>query len=230
MELWAAIVEAFSLLLSGDADLVEIIILSLQVSLTAVLLATIIGVPLGAVLASKAFPFRAAIIAVLNTLMGLPPVVVGLIVYMFLSRSGPLGILSLLYTPTAMIIAQFILVLPIIAALTRHALRALDADYKPLFIMLAVPLHRRIITLIADGRYLLLTAILAGLGRAMAEVGAVMIVGGNINHFTRVMTTAITLETSKGELALALALGFVLLALTLIINALVSILDRGGPA
>ena len=230
MELWAAIVEAFSLLLSGDADLVEIIILSLQVSLTAVLLATIIGVPLGAVLASKVFPFRAAIIAVLNTLMGLPPVVVGLIVYMFLSRSGPLGILSLLYTPTAMIIAQFILVLPIIAALTRHALRALDADYKPLFIMLAVPLHRRIITLIADGRYLLLTAILAGLGRAMAEVGAVMIVGGNINHFTRVMTTAITLETSKGELALALALGFVLLALTLIINALVSILDRGGPA
>jgi tungstate transport system permease protein len=162
-----------------------------------------------------------------NTLMGLPPVVVGLVVYMMISRSGPLGVLELLYTPTAMIIAQLILVTPIITALTRQSLSRLNDDYQPMFFMLGLSPWRRMRTLIYDGGMDLVTALLAGLGRAMAEVGAVMIVGGNINHFTRVMTTTITLETSRGHLSTALALGAVLLTMTLIINALVAILSGG---
>ena len=158
------------------------------------------------------------LVGLVNALMGLPPVVVGLAVYMMISRSGPLGVLDLLYTPTAMIIAQVILVTPIITALTRAALARIHKDYTPLFRMLGIAPMRRMLTLIRDGWVELLTALLAGLGRAMAEVGAVMIVGGNINHFTRVMTTSITLETSRGALAMALALGGVLLVLTLLIN------------
>jgi len=226
MELLIAIKQAFVLLATGDADLYEVIFLSLKVNLTAVGLAAAIGLPLGALLATTKFPGHSALVALINTLMGLPPVVVGLFVYMMISRSGPLGVLELLYTPTAMIVAQMILVTPIITALSRQALARIHADYQPLFIMLGLPPRKRMMTLIKDGWVDLLTALLAGLGRAMAEVGAVMIVGGNINHFTRVMTTSITLETSRGNLATALSLGVVLLFMTLMINALVVTLGR----
>jgi tungstate transport system permease protein len=199
----------------------------LQVNLSAVALAAFIGFPLGALLATSRFIGRGFINMMVNTLMGLPPVVVGLLVYMMISRSGPLGVLELLYTPTAMIIAQLILVTPIITALTRQSLSRLNDDYQSMFFMLGLSPWRRMRTLIYDGGMDLVTALLAGLGRAMAEVGAVMIVGGNINHYTRVMTTTITLETSRGHLSTALALGAVLLTMTLIINALVAILSGG---
>ncbi|MBT6257847.1 MAG: ABC transporter permease [Alphaproteobacteria bacterium] len=227
MEILRALSEAFGLLLTGDQALYEIIFLSLQVNLSAVALAALIGFPLGALLATSRFIGRGFINTMVNTLMGLPPVVVGLVVYMMISRSGPLGVLELLYTPTAMIIAQLILVTPIITALTRQSLSRLNDDYQPMFFMLGLSPWRRMRTLIYDGGMDLVTALLAGLGRAMAEVGAVMIVGGNINHFTRVMTTTITLETSRGHLSTALALGAVLLTMTLIINALVAILSGG---
>jgi tungstate transport system permease protein len=213
--------------LTGDQALYEIIFLSLQVNLSAVALAALIGFPLGALLATSRFIGRGFINMMVNTLMGLPPVVVGLLVYMMISRSGPLGVLELLYTPTAMIIAQLILVTPIITALTRQSLSRLNDDYQSMFFMLGLSPWRRMRTLIYDGGMDLVTALLAGLGRAMAEVGAVMIVGGNINHYTRVMTTTITLETSRGHLSTALALGAVLLTMTLIINALVAILSGG---
>jgi tungstate transport system permease protein len=213
--------------LTGDQALYEIIFLSLQVNLSAVALAALIGFPLGALLATSRFIGRGFINMMVNTLMGLPPVVVGLLVYMMISRSGPLGVLELLYTPTAMIIAQLILVTPIITALTRQSLSRLNDDYQSMFFMLGLSPWRRMRTLIYDGGIDLMTALLAGLGRAMAEVGAVMIVGGNINHYTRVMTTTITLETSRGHLSTALALGAVLLTMTLIINALVAILSGG---
>jgi tungstate transport system permease protein len=212
---------AASLILDADADLVEIIGLSLQVSISAVVLAALIGFPLGALTAVVRFPGRQALAVLLNALMGLPPVVVGLLVYMALSRAGPLGWMSLLYTPTAMIIAQTILVTPIIAALSRQVIEDMHKEYDEQFRSLCIPTHRVITALIWDSRYSLLTVTLAGFGRAIAEVGAVIIVGGNIDHLTRVMTTAIALETSKGDLALALALGFILLVLALSINAAV---------
>ncbi|MGB2166202.1 MAG: ABC transporter permease [Candidatus Puniceispirillales bacterium] len=227
MEILDALSDAFGLLLTGDEALYEIIFLSLQVNLTAVGLSACVGFPLGALLATSRFMGRGFIITLVNTLMGLPPVVVGLLVYLMISRSGPLGVLELLYTPTAMIIAQFILVTPIITALTRQALSRLDDEYQSMFLMLGLSPWRRMRTLIYDGGVDLFTALLAGLGRAMAEVGAVMIVGGNINHFTRVMTTTITLEASRGQLSAALALGVVLLTMTLMINAVVSILSGG---
>ena len=227
MEILRALSDAFWLLLTGDQALYEIIFLSLQVNLSAVALAALIGFPLGALLATSRFIGRGFINMMVNTLMGLPPVVVGLLVYMMISRSGPLGVLELLYTPTAMIIAQLILVTPIITALTRQSLSRLNDDYQSMFFMLGLSPWRRMRTLIYDGGIDLMTALLAGLGRAMAEVGAVMIVGGNINHYTRVMTTTITLETSRGHLSTALALGAVLLTMTLIINALVAILSGG---
>jgi tungstate transport system permease protein len=227
MEILRALSNAFGLLLTGDQALYEIIFLSLQVNLSAVALAALIGFPLGALLATSRFIGRGFINMMVNTLMGLPPVVVGLLVYMMISRSGPLGVLELLYTPTAMIIAQLILVTPIITALTRQSLSRLNDDYQSMFFMLGLSPWRRMRTLIYDGGIDLMTALLAGLGRAMAEVGAVMIVGGNINHYTRVMTTTITLETSRGHLSTALALGAVLLTMTLIINALVAILSGG---
>lgn len=227
MEILRALSDAFGLLLTGDQALYEIIFLSLQVNLSAVALAALIGFPLGALLATSRFIGRGFINMMVNTLMGLPPVVVGLLVYMMISRSGPLGVLELLYTPTAMIIAQLILVTPIITALTRQSLSRLNDDYQSMFFMLGLSPWRRMRTLIYDGGIDLITALLAGLGRAMAEVGAVMIVGGNINHYTRVMTTTITLETSRGHLSMALALGAVLLTMTLIINALVAILSGG---
>jgi tungstate transport system permease protein len=212
---------AASLIIGFDADLVEIIALSLRVSLCAVLLSALIGFPLGALTAVLSFPGRQAIAVIMNALMGLPPVVVGLLVYMALSRAGPLGWMNLLYSPTAMIIAQTILVTPIIAALSRQVMEDMHREYDEQFRSLCIPTRRVMTALIWDSRYSLLTVSLAGFGRAIAEVGAVIIVGGNIDHLTRVMTTAIALETSRGNLALALALGFVLLVLALSVNAAV---------
>ena len=213
-----AFVAAARLIIGRDSDLLEIVLLSLQVSLTAVAIASIIGLPLGAAVALFRFPGRRAIAVLLNALMGLPPVVVGLIVYLMLSRSGPLGVLGLLFTPSAMIVAQSILVTPIIAALSRQVVEDLWAEYREQLSSLGASPRRAIWTLLWDGRFSLVTAVLAGFGRASAEVGAVMIVGGNIDHVTRVMTTAIALETSKGDLALALGLGIILIALSLVIN------------
>ena len=212
---------AFQLVLSADADLLEIVLLSLQVSLSAVFVSVLIGLPFGALLATARFPGRQLCMLVVNALMGLPPVVVGLMVYLMLSNAGPLGWMRLLYSPTAMIIAQTILITPIIAALTAQVVGDYDREYRELFASMRLSLPQRIFTLLFDARYSLLTVSLAGFGRAVAEVGAVMIVGGNIDHLTRVMTTAIALETSKGDLALALALGIVLMTLALIVNALV---------
>ena len=225
-ELGEAFGLALHLVASGDADLVEIIGLSLRVSLSALIVSCAIGLPLGALLAIARYPGRGVTLVVVNALMGLPPVVVGLMVYLFLSRAGPLGWLGLLYTPTAMIIAQTILITPIIAALSRQLLEDLHQEYAEQFLSLCVPAGSAAAALIWDARYALLTVALAGFGRAVAEVGAVIIVGGNIDHLTRVMTTAIALETSKGNLALALALGLVLLTLSLVINALVMSLRR----
>lgn len=216
-----ALALAVQLVLSGDPDLWEIVLLSLRVSLTATVLACLIGLPLGALVATARFPGRGAVLVVMNALMGLPPVVVGLVVYLHLSRSGPLGFLGLLYTPTAMIIAQTILIAPIVAALSRQVLEDLHAEYAETFRSLCLSTAQTVQALIWDARYALLTVALAGFGRAVAEVGAVIIVGGNIDHLTRVMTTAIALETSKGELALALALGIVLLVIALGVNAAV---------
>ena len=212
---------AFGLVLSADADLLEIIGLSLRVSLTAVAIACTIGLPLGAVMAITRFPGRNALLVLLNALMGLPPVVVGLLVYLMLSNAGPLGWLQLLYTPTAMIIAQSILITPIVAALSTQVISDLNAEYAEQFRSLCVSTRAAVAALLWDARYSLLTVALAGFGRAVAEVGAVIIVGGNIDHLTRVMTTAIALETSKGDLALALALGIVLMAIALAVNAAV---------
>jgi tungstate transport system permease protein len=201
-----------------DSQLVEIVGLSLRVTLTAVLLATVIGFSIGGALAVYRFPGRGALAAVLSALMGLPPVVAGLVVYMLLSNAGPLGVLQLLYTPLAMIIAQVILIVPIIAALTRQTCEDLLEEYREQLRSLGASSEAIVVTLLWDGRYRLVTAVLAGFGRGIAEVGAVMIVGGNIDHVTRTMTTAIALETSKGNIALALALGMILLTIALAIN------------
>ncbi len=213
--------DALRLIALGDADLWEIIGLSLRVTMTAVGLSCLIGLPLGAVVGAFRFPGRTALSLILNALMGLPPVVVGLGVYLMLSASGPLGVLQLLYTPTAMILAQMILVTPIVAALTRQVVEDLNEEYAEQFASLGVRRMERVAALIWDARYSLLTVALAGFGRAVAEVGAVLIVGGNIDHVTRVMTTTIALETSRGNLHLALALGAVLLVIALLVNAAV---------
>ena len=210
---------AWQLIASGDATLFAIVRLSLAVSLSAVMLAALIGLPLGAVLALTRFPGRSAIVILLNAFMGLPPVVVGLAVYLLLSRSGPLGELGILFTPTAMVIAQAILIVPIIAALARQTIEDLWVEYRDELSAMDVGPIGRMATLLWDARFSLLTALLAGFGRAAAEVGAVMIVGGNIDGFTRTMTTAIALETSKGNLPLALGLGLILVTLVLAINA-----------
>ena len=217
-ELGAAFATAFGLIAALDGDLVAIVGLSLRVSLTAVILAAAVGLPLGALVALIRFPGRGAVAALLDALMGLPPVVIGLLVYLALSRAGPLGVFGLLFTPSAMIIAQCLLITPIIAALTRQVIADLWAEYAEQLRSLGATRLRGVPTLLWDGRHSLVTVILAGFGRALAEVGAVMIVGGNIDHATRVMTTAIALETSKGNLVLALALGLVLLALSLTIS------------
>lgn len=210
---------AWQLITSGDATLFAIVKLSLAVSLSAVVLAAVVGLPLGALLALMRFPGRSAIVVLVNAFMGLPPVVVGLAVYLLLSRSGPLGNLGILFTPTAMIIAQAILIVPIIAALTRQTIEDLWIEYRDELSAMDVGPLGRVTTLLWDARFSLLTALLAGFGRAAAEVGAVMIVGGNIEGFTRTMTTAIALETSKGNLPLALGLGMILVVIVLAINA-----------
>lgn len=210
---------ALSLLLNLDASLFQIVALSLQVSLLAVLIAAVLGFPLGAAVALWRFPGRSVMIVVLNALMGLPPVVAGLAVYLLLSRAGPLGEWGLLFTPGAMVIAQVVLVLPILAALSRQKVEELLGEYREQFMSLGMSRSRMMPTLLWDARFALLTVLLAGFGRASAEVGAVMMVGGNIDGVTRVMTTAIVLETGKGNLPLALGLGIVLLTLVMLINA-----------
>jgi tungstate transport system permease protein len=221
-------VSAFELLLTGDPALLAIVQLSLIVSLSAVAFAGLLGVPFGAALALTRFAGREVIVVMLNALMGLPPVVVGLAVYLLLSRSGPLGAWGLLFTPQAMIIAQTILVAPIIAALTRQTIEDLASEYRDELAAMDVGPLGRIATLIWDGRFSLVTALLAGFGRAAAEVGAVIIVGGNIEGFTRTMTTAIALETSKGDLPLAVGLGTVLIAIVVVVNAGAWGLRRAG--
>ena len=212
---------AFQLVLAADPDLLEIIALSLKVSLSAVAIACLIGLPVGTAIAMGRFRGRTATIILLNALMGLPPVVVGLLIYLLLSNAGPLGWMRLLYTPGAMIIAQAVLITPIVAALSREVVEQLHCEYAEQFRSLSVPRSSAAAALLWDARYSLLTVALAGFGRAVAEVGAVIIVGGNIDHLTRVMTTAIALETSKCDLALALALGIVLITLALSVNAAV---------
>jgi tungstate transport system permease protein len=223
-EFSAALDHAITMVLHLDADLSEIVGRSLYISLTAVLIACFIGFPIGAFLALKKFRGRGIIIIILNTLMGLPPVVVGLTVYLVLSRAGPFGVLGLLFTPTAMIVAQTLLIIPIVTALSRQTIEDLWSEYREQLLSFGVSTTRVIPTLLWDGRYALMMAMLAGFGRASAEVGAVMIVGGNIDHATRVMTTSIALETTKGNLDLALALGMILLAITLGINAVAQII------
>ncbi len=216
-----AALESARLLLGLDSHLLAIVALSLEVSITAALCASVIGLPIGAMIAVRRFPGRQFIVVVLNALMGLPPVVAGLVVYLLLSRAGPLGHYGILFTPAAMIIAQTVLVLPIIAALTRQSIEDAWRDYEEQLKSLGVTPSRAALTLLWDCRFSLLTAVLAGFGRAVAEVGAVMMVGGNIDGVTRVMTTTIALETSKGDLPLALGLGAILLLLVLTLNALV---------
>src|SRR5580698_7684808 len=219
---------AFHLLLTADPTLFSIVGLSLAVSLTAAVLASFIGMPLGALVALTRFRGRVFVIVVMNALMGLPPVIVGLAVYLSLSRSGPLGSWGLLFTPSAMVIAQTILVTPIIAALTRQTIEDLWLEYRDEFSAMHIGAFKRITTLLWDGRFSLVTAVLAGFGRAAAEVGAIIIVGGNIEGFTRTMTTAIALETSKGNLPLAVGLGVVLIAILIIVSAAAWFARRAG--
>ncbi|MDC1194882.1 ABC transporter permease, partial [Pseudomonadota bacterium] len=210
--------QSFELVSTLNADLFEILLLSLKVSCFSLFFSCLVGLPLGTFLAIRNFWGRDIILIFFNTMMGLPPVVVGLIVYLLISRSGPFGWLGILYTPTAMIIAQMILIIPIIVSLTAQSIEEIHQEYKALFYSLVVPSHKAIIAYLFDARYLILTVMLAGFGRAISEVGAVIIVGGNIDHLTRVMTTTIALETSKGNLSLALALGIILLSIALITN------------
>lgn len=231
VDLWQGLSQAFWLVVSLDSELIEIALRSLRVTLSALFFASLIAMPLAAVLAVRRFRWRRAIIAVLNALMGLPPVVVGLVVYVMLSRAGPFGVFGLLFTPTAMIIAQMIIIVPLIASIAHQSLRDLWAEYRDLLISMNVSQFQKVKTLLWDARRALLTATLAGFGRAIGEVGAIMIVGGNIDHATRVLTTAIALETGKGDFALALALGFILIAMTICISLLTHWLgqtERGG--
>jgi tungstate transport system permease protein len=221
-----AFTTALNLILSGDAVLGEIVLLSLTVTLTALLVSAIIGLPLGAALALARFPGRSFLVVTFNALMGLPPVVAGLVVYLLLSRSGPLGWLGILFTPSAMIVAQTLLITPIIVSLTRQVVEDLWGEYEEQLRSLGSSRLQAIPTLLWDGRFSLITAILAGFGRASAEVGAILIVGGNIAGYTRTVTTAIALETSRGDLALALGLGIILLAITLSLNAAAYVTGR----
>lgn len=222
----AALSHAFWLLVSFDADLMEIVWRSLQVTVTAVVIASLIGLPFGAWIAVRRFRFRRYVIAIINAFMGLPPVVVGLVVYILLSRSGPFGVLNLLFTPTAMVIAQVIIILPILISITHQSIRDLWANYHDLLISIGTSRWQRVITLLFDARRALLTAVLAGFGRAIGEVGAIMIVGGNIDHVTRVLTTAIALETGKGDFSLALALGIVLIIIAVVLNLLIHTVSK----
>jgi tungstate transport system permease protein len=219
---------ALQLILTADPTLFAIVELSLLISLSATLIAALIGLPFGALIALTKFRGREAVIVTLNALMGLPPVVVGLAIYLALSRSGPLGAWGLLFTPTAMVIAQTVLVIPIISALARQTIEDLWVEYRDELAAMNVRPLRRISTLIWDARFSLVTALLAGFGRAAAEVGAIIIVGGNIEHFTRTMTTTIALETSKGNLPLAMGLGLILIFIIVVINILAWGMRRSG--
>ena len=221
-------VSALQLVLSGDPALFAIVRLSLVVSLSSAVFGALVGVPFGAAVALTRFPGREAVIVTLNALMGLPPVVVGLAIYLLLSRAGPLGSWGLLFTPSAMIVAQTVLIAPIIAALTRQTIEDLWVEYRDELAAMGVGPLGRVATLIWDARFSLVTALLAGFGRAAAEVGAVIIVGGNIDGFTRTMTTAIALETSKGDLPLAIGLGMVLIAIVVVVNAAAWGMRRAG--
>ncbi|MBE7636631.1 ABC transporter permease subunit [Sneathiella sp. P13V-1] len=225
-DILGGVLEAFRLLVTLDEDLIEISMRSMQVTFTAVFIASVIGLPLGAWLAVARFRYRRFSIALLNALMGLPPVVVGLFVYVVLSRSGPFGVLDLLFTPTAMIVAQVIIVTPIIASISHQVLRELWFSYHDLLISIGATKWQRMLALLKDGRRGLLTATLTGFGRAVGEVGAIMIVGGNIDHLTRVLTTAIALEVGKGDFPLAIGLGIVLISLALIVNLSIHLLSR----
>jgi tungstate transport system permease protein len=227
-DIGAAFAEAARLIVAADSTLYGIVLLSLEVSLSAVLIATAVGLPLGATLAIRRFPGRQVLLVMLNALMGFPPVVVGLLVYLMLSRAGPLGELGLLFTPSAMIVAQAILVVPIVAGLSRQILEDAWLEYEEQLRSLGATASTAAATLVWDTRYTLVTVVLAGFGRAAAEVGAVMIVGGNIDGVTRVMTTAIALETSKGDLPLALGLGLVLIAVVLLVNAAAQIIKTAA--
>ncbi|MEL7166698.1 MAG: ABC transporter permease [Pseudomonadota bacterium] len=220
-DLWQGLVQAFWLVVTFDPELAEIALRSLRVTFTALAIACLIGFPLAAILAVRRFRFRRVVIAILNALMGLPPVVVGLVVYVLVSRSGPLGALGLLFTPKAMIIAQVIIIVPLIASIAHQSLRDIWAEYHDLLISMNVTQTQKVRTLMWDARRALLTAALAGFGRGIGEVGAIMIVGGNIDQVTRVLTTAIALETGKGDFALALALGFVLIGLAVSVNLMI---------
>ena len=224
-EILDAFAQALGLITSGDPVFLTVVALSRKVSMIALAISAIVGIPLGALLAVTRFRGRQLVLIMISALMGLPPVVVGLGVYLMLSRAGPLGVLDLLYTPTAMIIAQSILVTPILAALTRQLLEDMNAEYAELMASFRLGKLAQIRTLIWDGRFGILTALLAGFGRATAEVGAVIIVGGNINHLTRVMTTTIALETSRGNLELAMALGIVLILIAFCVNALLTMIS-----
>ena len=225
-EILDGLIAAFWLVVTFDPELWDISLRSLRVTLTALLIASLIAIPLGTYLAVQRFRFRRFVISFINALMGLPPVVVGLVVYILLSRAGPFGVLNLLFTPTAMIIAQVIIITPVIASIAHQSMRELWAEYHDLLISLNTTKRQRIMTLIWDGRRNLLTAALAGFGRAIGEVGAIMIVGGNIDHVTRVLTTAIALETGKGDFALALGLGFVLIGIAILVNLAIHSLSQ----
>ncbi|HYC48866.1 MAG TPA: ABC transporter permease [Burkholderiales bacterium] len=227
-ELGAALAQAWALVNRLDSGLLGIVALSLEVSLTAVFIAAAVGLPLGALIAVGRFRGRDALIVVLNALMGLPPVVVGLVVYLLLSRAGPLGTLGILFTPAAMVVAQAVLVTPIIAALSRQTLEDAWREYEKQLRSLGASRFTAALTLLWDTRFALVTVVLAGFGRAAAEVGAVMIVGGNIDGVTRVMTTAIALETSKGDLPLALGLGIVLVSLVIAVNAAAQVIKTSA--
>jgi tungstate transport system permease protein len=219
---------AFSLILHLNADLMGIILLSLKVSGTALLVATALALPLSAVLGFRKFPFRGIFISILNTFMGLPPVVVGLFVYLLLSRSGPLGFMALLYTPSAMIIAQTVLAFPIVASLSHAAIMGVDPVIRHAATTLGATPSQVSLAIINEARYGIMAAVIAGFGRVMAEVGAILIVGGNIAGYTRVMTTTIALETDKGNFELALALGVILLLISLMVNVLLHIFQKKG--
>jgi tungstate transport system permease protein len=222
--------KAFSLILHLDAELLGIIVLSVKVSGTALVVAALLGLPLSALLGFKKFPLKGLMISMLNTFMGLPPVVVGLFVYLLLSRSGPLGFMALLYTPTAMIIAQSILAFPIVTSLSHSAIIAVDPIIKQASMTLGATPFQVSLTIVREARYGIMSAIIAAFGRVMAEVGAILIVGGNIAGFTRVMTTTIALETDKGNFELALALGTILLGISLLINLALHVVQKRGMA
>ncbi len=229
-EIGSGLAEALYLIATLDPDLIEIIALSLYVSGVAILLSTLIGLPLGTMIASTRFPGRGALVVTLNAFMGLPPVVVGLIVYLLLSRSGPLGVLGLLFTPAAMIVAQIIIAVPIVTSVTRQTITDLWETNRELLVSLGAGRGQQLLTLLWEGRYALVTAVLAGLGRVIGEVGAVMIVGGNIEHATRVLTTAIALETRKGNIGLAIGLGIILITIAIAINAAMHLVGRRSEA